>query len=63
MNGASEAVRLVGKAAVAESAEFRSSRDWRRLTEAAAVTTALLDAALLQRKHALFTGGFLANNF
>jgi hypothetical protein len=44
-----------------ERARAASLRDWRRLTEFAAVCMAVLDAGLLQRKHALFTGGFLSS--
>src|SRR5262249_37830932 len=39
-----------------------SWRDWRRLTIAAALLVTLVEAVLLQRKHGLFTGGFLSVN-
>src|SRR5262245_54737832 len=38
------------------------SRDWRRLTVAAALLVTFVEALLLQRKHGLFTGGFLSIN-
>ena len=38
------------------------SRTWRRTTIWAAACITLLDAALLERKHGLFTGGFLASH-
>jgi Sulfatase len=38
------------------------SRTWRRLTLSSAALITVLDAALLQRKHALFTGGFLSSH-
>jgi hypothetical protein len=38
------------------------SRTWRRVTLCAVGCVTLLDAALLERKHGLFTGGFLASH-
>jgi len=38
------------------------SRDWRRLTISAALLVTVVEALLLQRKHGLFTGGFLSIN-
>jgi hypothetical protein len=55
-------LQILGKATLAEPARAASTREWRSLTEVAAGCTALLDAALLQRKHGIFTGGFLSDN-
>jgi sulfatase-like protein len=51
---------VIPSSTVAERPHKVLGRDWRRLTQVSALSTALLDVALLQRKHALFTGGFLA---
>ncbi len=60
MNGTrSEVVPLLAETAACP-AEPDRSRTWRHLTLAAAACVTLLDAALLQRKIGLFTGGFLA---
>ena len=39
------------------------SGSWRRLTSLAALLVTLVEAALLQRKYGLFTGGFLSVNY
>jgi hypothetical protein len=44
----------------AQTADRRASTEWRRLTVASALLVTGVEAILLQRKHALFTGGFLA---
>lgn len=47
---------------VVRVAAIDRSRSWRRLTLASAAFVTFLDAALLERKHGLFTGGFLASH-
>jgi hypothetical protein len=47
--------------ATIHTAAADSARSWRRIVFAAALSTGLVDAALIQRKHGLFTGGFLAH--
>ena len=44
----------------APTTDRNRSAEWRRLTVAAALFVTAIEAILLQRKHALFTGGFLA---
>src|SRR5688500_14758384 len=47
---------------VAHAATPDRSRTWRHVTLSAAACITVLDAALLQRKHGIFTGGFLSGN-
>ena len=61
MNGTSTAVGTFSEA-VDRATLSDCSRTWRRVTLSAAACITLLDAALLQRKHAIFTGGFLSGN-
>ena len=62
MNGTHIAVAPPIAQAAAHAAGIDRSRTWRRLTFASAGCVTLLDVALLQRKHGLFTGGFLASH-
>jgi len=51
---------MVFPQASAAAPHHTASTEWRRLTVASAVFVTVVEAILLQRKHALFTGGFLA---
>ena len=61
MNGTSTAVAPFSEV-VAHATTPDRSRTWRRVTLTSAACITLLDVALLQRKHAIFTGGFLSGN-
>src|SRR5688572_31488133 len=61
MNGTSTTVGSFSDVAEQATTPGRS-RTWRRVTLSAAACITLLDAALLQRKHGIFTGGFLSAN-
>ncbi|MEO6212064.1 MAG: sulfatase-like hydrolase/transferase [Vicinamibacterales bacterium] len=62
MNGARAVVAPAIAEPIVRVSVVDRSRTWYRIIFAAAACVTLLDAALLQRKHAVFTGGFLASH-
>ena len=62
MNGTRVAVAPSIAKPIAREVGPDRSRTWRRLTFVSAACVTVLDAALLQRKHAVFTGGFLSSH-
>jgi hypothetical protein len=62
MNGTRAAVVRPIAGMISDVPAVDRSRTWRRTTFAAAACITVLDAALLERKHGLFTGGFLASH-
>jgi hypothetical protein len=61
MNGTDATAETALTQSVIHVSGLDRARTWRRVTLAAVAAMTLLDGALLQRKHALFTGGFLVS--